>query len=193
MELDHCPPIANVLKEVKEIKEKVKEMAIKRAEYEGLDKDPRLKDPNDHFYNNLAEFAMFKCAYYSCFKCKTPYFGGMADCNDMAMRAGDFRREDLICAKCSSDLVGAGVTKCDKHGFDNIDYKCRYCCSVALWFCGGNTHYCDPCHNDAIARRLKHKDCNGVNCPLGVKHPPAGTEFALGCGLCRSNKYQIDY
>ena len=112
----------------------------------------------------------------------------MNDCENDAMRAADTRVQDLICGSCAADMCGAGVTKCDKHGTDYIDYKCRYCCSVALFFCGGNTHYCDPCHNDAIARRLKTKDCHGQNCPLGVKHPPGGQEFALGCGLCRSNK-----
>jgi hypothetical protein len=28
--------------------------------------------------------------------------------------------------------------------------------------------------------------CPGPDqCPLGVDHPPNGTEFALGCGICR--------
>ena len=117
---------------------------------------------------------MHKCAYYECYKCKSPYFGGLADCENEAMRAADSRQQDLICGKCAADLVGAGVTNCEIHGNQFIDYKCKFCCSVALFFCGGKDHYCDPCHNDAIARRLKHKDCKGVNCPLGVKHPPAG-------------------
>jgi len=30
--------------------------------------------------------------------------------------------------------------------------------------------------------------CPGVDkCPLGIKHPPNGTEFSLGCALCRGN------
>ena len=37
-------------------------------------------------------------------------------------------------------------------------------------------------------------DCNGVNCPLGIAHPPPcrdpskGGVFPLGCGICRSEK-----
>ncbi len=28
--------------------------------------------------------------------------------------------------------------------------------------------------------------CTGMgSCPLAVKHPPTGTEFSLGCGVCR--------
>jgi hypothetical protein len=31
--------------------------------------------------------------------------------------------------------------------------------------------------------------CDGKRkCPLGIDHPPNGTEFALGCALCRRNK-----
>ena len=126
-----------------------------------MDKHERLNDPTDHYYNNLAEYAVFKCNYYMCFTCKSPYFGGLNDCGDEMGGAGEFRREDLVCPKCAAELVGAGVANCDKHGAEYIDFKCRYCCSLSLWFCGGNTHYCDPCHEDAMARRLKHKDCNG--------------------------------
>lgn len=165
-------------------------MAVERAKYEGIDKHDRLKNPDDHFYNNLDAYAMFKCAYYQCYNCKEPYFGGLNDCENDALRAADTNIKDLICGKCVAEINGnAGITKCEKHGTKYIDFKCRYCCSVALFFCGGKTHYCDSCHNDAIAKRLKNKDCHGKDCPLGVKHPPAGSEFALGCGLCRSQKF----
>jgi E3 ubiquitin-protein ligase MYCBP2 len=26
----------------------------------------------------------------------------------------------------------------------------------------------------------------GEECPLHIKHPPTGEEFALGCGVCRN-------
>ena len=134
---------------------------------------------------------MFKCAFYMCFKCKNPYFGGMNDCGDDAARAGEYRKEDLVCPKCSAEMVGAGVTHCKKHGSEYIDFKCKWCCSISLWFCHGNTHYCDPCHN--IAGRNKPTNCAGVeSCPLKVAHPPAGTEFALGCSLCRSHRFVPD-
>jgi len=55
-------------------------MSIERAKYEGIDKNPRLQDPNDVYYNDLQSWAIFKLAYYECFKCKNPYFGGMKDC-----------------------------------------------------------------------------------------------------------------
>ena len=165
--------------------------AVERAKYEGLDKHERLTTVGDHFYGKLKEFALFKMSYYMCFKCKSPYFGGMKDCGDGDQQLEEFRKEDLVCAKCSSGVVGAGQKHCDKHGSDYIDFKCRYCCSIALWFCHGDTHYCEPCHNKNVYGASYKKDCMGKDCPLGIEdHPRAGTEFALGCGLCRSKRYQ---
>ena len=46
------------------MKKKVYEMALERAKYEGIDKEPRLRDPNDNYYNNLQAWALFKLAYY---------------------------------------------------------------------------------------------------------------------------------
>ena len=103
------------------------------------------------------------------------------------------RKEDLICKECVIKRVitsGAGFKNCDKHGVSNIDWKCNFCCSVALFHCGSYGYFCAECHktpnNPPVA------DCNGVNCPLGVSHPPPkkGPEnsFPLGCGLCRSEK-----
>jgi hypothetical protein len=42
----------------------VSKKALERAKFEEIDKDPRLKDPSDSFYNKLEDFAMFKLAYY---------------------------------------------------------------------------------------------------------------------------------
>ena len=55
---------------------------VERAKFEGLDKDKRLSDPNDRFFNNLRAYSIFKLSYYQCFVCKNPYFGGMKDCGN---------------------------------------------------------------------------------------------------------------
>jgi E3 ubiquitin-protein ligase MYCBP2 len=52
--------------------------SIERGKFEGLDKDPRLKE--EPYNGSLEKYALFKLAYYQCFKCKVPYFGGMKDC-----------------------------------------------------------------------------------------------------------------
>lgn len=54
--------------------------SVERAKFEGLEKEPRLKLVGDIYYNNMQAFALYKLAYYQCFKCKVPYFGGMKDC-----------------------------------------------------------------------------------------------------------------
>lgn len=87
--------------------------------------------------------------------------------------------------------MGAGVKECAEHGSQFIDFKCKFCCSIALWFCWGTTHFCDPCHrvagNNVIAK------CKGKGaCDLGAHledHPPNGEEYALGCNVCRSQKW----
>ena len=38
--------------------------ALERAKFEGLDKNPRLKDPNDKFYNDIKAFSIYKLSYY---------------------------------------------------------------------------------------------------------------------------------
>lgn len=58
----------------------MEKMSLERAKHEGIDKDPRLQNPDDVYYNDLPKFAVFKCAYYMCHKCKNPYFGGLKDC-----------------------------------------------------------------------------------------------------------------
>lgn len=84
---------------------------------------------------------------------------------------------------CLSLGKGAGVTNCKIHGYENIEFKCKYCCSVALWHCWGTTHFCEPCHNTCS---YEHMPCKGPEeCPLMGCHPPPGEEFALGCTLCK--------
>ena len=176
------------------MKKKMMAMSIERAKYENIHKDPRLSNPNDAYYNNLQAWALFKLAYYQCFKCKVPYFGGMKDCIAAQAAAADFKPEDLVCAKCSSKSLGLGSSNCPKHGTDYIEFKCKFCCSISQWFCWGNTHFCEPCHKrqcngDYVSRKKVSElpKCPGKDlCPLKVAHPPNGTEFSLGCAICRN-------
>lgn len=54
--------------------------AFERAKFEGLDKHKCLEDPTYKYFGKLQDYAVYKCAYYQCYKCKSPYFGGMKDC-----------------------------------------------------------------------------------------------------------------
>jgi E3 ubiquitin-protein ligase MYCBP2 len=198
MDAPHCPVINHEIVESIKIEEDIKKKSLERAKHEGIDKDERLKDPNDPYYNKIQEFALFKLAYYQCYKCKAPYFGGLKDCLRAQLDAEanqQFKPEDLVCSKCAAVSIGAGIANCAKHGTDYIEFKCKFCCSIAQWFCWGNTHFCEPCHKkqvdgDYVSRKTKAElpKCPGAaGCPLKVKHPDNGEEFALGCALCRNH------
>ncbi|XP_062141939.1 E3 ubiquitin-protein ligase highwire-like [Drosophila sulfurigaster albostrigata] len=180
------PLLADILEPINGLKQDVKRKAIMRIKYEGVVKDTDSKD--------VTQLAMDRYAYYVCFKCQKAYYGGEARCD--AEIGEKFDPEELVCGGCS-DVARAQM--CPKHGTDFLEYKCRYCCSVAVFFCFGTTHFCDTCHDDF--QRLtnipknklpqcpagpKAKQLLGDECPLHVMHPPTGEEFALGCGVCRN-------
>ena len=58
----------------------LREKAIMRLKYENKDKAPELSLPGHRFYNDPEGFAEDLFAYYLCFKCKKPYYGGERAC-----------------------------------------------------------------------------------------------------------------
>ncbi|XP_030837055.1 E3 ubiquitin-protein ligase MYCBP2 [Strongylocentrotus purpuratus] len=188
--------LQDVLKPIEVLHEDVRRKALMRVEYEGLLKGEAITTPGARFYNDPAGFAMNRYAYYVCFKCKKAYYGGEARCDQEAGIQEDYDPSELVCGACS-DVSRAQM--CAKHGTDFLEYKCRYCCSVAVFFCFGSTHFCQACHDDFQSittipkAELPHcpagaraKQLEGEECPLHVQHPPTGEEFALGCGVCRN-------
>lgn len=100
-------------------------------------------------------------------------------------------------------MICGGCRGCPTHGMDMMTFKCRFCCSEAMWFCFGHTHFCDPCHSNAHGlaggdNYLYMKDhptvCMGKDkCPLGISHPPHGEEFAIRCIACDEVHYLFIY
>lgn len=92
-----------------------------------------------------------------------------------------------MCANCCEIPAGEN---CSIHGKEYIEFKCKFCCSIAAWFCWGTTHFCDECHKkqcngDYVSKYPKEKlpKCPGAEkCPLKVAHRENGEEFPLGCG-----------
>jgi hypothetical protein len=74
------PEVSEMLNEYYKLREIVMHKSMERLKIEGWDKDARLKNPEDPYFNKPQEYAMFKLNYYSCFKCQIPYFGGIHDC-----------------------------------------------------------------------------------------------------------------
>ena len=162
----------------------------------GLSKCEAISTKGARYFNDPSGFALDRYAYYVCSKCQKAYYGGEAQCDAEAARSDDYNPDELVCGGCS-DVSRAQM--CPKHGTDYLEYKCRYCCSVAVFFCFGTTHFCNACHDDF--QRVAHlpkadlpqcpvgpkcTQLDGEECPLHVKHPPTGEEFALGCGVCRN-------
>jgi Ring finger domain len=182
---------------VNKIYDDIKSKSLQRLKFEDLDKDPRLKDPKDKYFQKPLDYALARLSYYQCFKCKLPYFGGLKSCENLNEQK-EYKPEELVCGKCSAGDIKGGAVDCPKHGTDFIEFKCRFCCSLAQWFCWGTTHFCEPCHKkqadgDYLTKKAK-KDlpkCPGAACPLKVKHLPNGEEYSLGCAVCR-NKVEND-
>ena len=199
MNKDTPREVAQELGPLLSLKKKVEKEALKNAESQGILGDERLSTPGDFYYNKPQEFANHRCSFYMCNSCKVPYFGGLIDCEQEANNAQrKTKPEDLMCQDCLLKEIGAGQTTCEKHGKIQIDWKCMYCCSTALFCCFGTHYMCKPCHDEY--NRTSNpplKDCHGINCPLGIAHPPPnkdpklGGVFPLGCGICRSEKMEM--
>ena len=128
----NCPnhyEISQMMNQVNKIYEDIQKKAQQRLKFEGLDKDPRLSTKGDKYYKNPMAYAMARLSYYECFKCKQPYFGGLKACDNVDDK--DFKPEELVCGKCAAGGLKSGIRECQVHGTDYIEYKCRFCCSVA--------------------------------------------------------------
>ena len=92
------------------------------------------------------------------------YYGGEARCDEQVGAGDDFDPSELVCGACS-DVSRAQM--CAKHGADFLEYKCRYCCSVAVFFCFGTTHFCNACHEEfQRVTAIPRKDL--PHCPAGA-------------------------
>lgn len=200
MDCPNNPDLQSLIKETKVLYDNIIKMVTERVKFEGLDKDPRLKDPNSGWYGKELEFALHKISYYMCYVCGKPYFAGLRECrggpgdnNNNPNR--DYDPKDLVCGAHANIAGVAGVSECKTHGKDFIEYKCKFCCNISSWFCWGSTHFCEDCHarqckGDYVSKYEKAKlpKCLGTDkCPMKVRHPENGEEFALGCSVCRNN------
>ena len=73
----------------------------------------------------------------------------------------------MRCAACLGEELGFGKTECEVpgHGTQFIDYKCRFCCNLALYVCYQGTHFCDSCHLKACRQTLNfYRDPREIQC-----------------------------
>ena len=194
-----CSEVVEELEPLLAMKKEVEKQALENAEKQGLLQDERLSNESDAYFGKPQEYANHRCSFYQCYDCKKPYFGGLIDCEQEMANAEkkQTQKEDLLCQECLLKTIGAGQTKCEKHGTTQIDWKCQFCCSVALFCCFGTHYMCESCHDNYDEENMTLHDCNGIDCPLGIPHPPPhqdprqGGVFPLGCGICRSEKMEL--
>ena len=160
------------------------------------------------YYKRPDLYAASEFLFYECHKCGKPYYGGRRNCGEAV--EGDPDPKELVCLDCS----GLAKNACVKRGHrDYVVWKCRFCCSIATWYCWGSTHFCEKCHAKCwslkklldsgevgkfskVNKQPRCKGCEGKRgvgtcaseCALGVNHPPQGVEFAIGCGICDAEK-----
>lgn len=84
--------------------------------YEELMEDEKIKDPKSPYYKKPNEYALAIYAYFECYTCKKPYFGGRKNCAE-AMNADSRNNEEydpkkLVCPKCCP----IPTKNCEKHG-----------------------------------------------------------------------------
>ena len=202
----NCPNVPEIQELIdwnKKLYDKISKMALERLKFEGLDKDKRLTDKNSKWYNNELQYALNRITYYMCYQCKEPYFAGLRECGDGPLINNndpnkDYDPKDCVCGKHANIYGVAGVSDCKIHGKEFIEYKCRFCCKIASWFCWGTTHFCDECHarqckGDYISKYPKEAlpKHDPKTCQIKVPHPPNGEEFALGCRVCRIEKNNV--
>ena len=174
----------------------MQEIALKVSQKSDLiDLEP-VNDPQSEWYGRPQEFVMAKSAFYQCNDCQKPFYGGQIDCERDLSNEATMRKEDLICNDCRIKKVGGGQMNCAIHGHEFITWKCYKCCKEAQYLCFGYMHLCEKHHAGIFDRRpdgCKIEDCGGVDCPLGVPHPPASSDpkksmYPLGCSLCRDTE-----
>lgn len=166
------PAIESAKLEASELREFITQKTMVRFKLDNMAKDTKLNDPTSKFYQQPVFYALSTFAFYNCHKCKKAYYGGRRDCEQNA-DAEAAPAEEFICFHCA-DIK---LIKCSKRAHAEFhEWKCRYCCKIAIWFCHGNTHYCDWCHSHIMEARRSPKKCTGKkeNCPLKVDHPKNG-------------------
>ena len=148
------PIIGPIFAEKLELKRQIESMAMDEARATGLHQSERLKDPQDPYFEDWTALALASCTFYECFVCKEPYFGGMNDCRQAMLEERTTLKKHLRCKQCLSKELGFGDMTCKKHGDAYIDYKCRFCCNIALYVCFNGTHFCYDCHFKACNATL---------------------------------------
>jgi hypothetical protein len=191
-------------------------LAKERLRLEGLARSEPELQPGGAYDGRPADLALKRFLFYECGRCAKPYYGGERNCGaqqeqQQQQRGGqgqqqqqqqqqggqgqarEFDRAELLCGECNAALSGAD---CRVHGRQFIEWKCRYCCSLAVWNCFGGTRMCDRWVWWWVRRCLAGGPANGQEQPAGrvvgccakQRARPATCFHGCatgGCSICR--------
>jgi E3 ubiquitin-protein ligase MYCBP2 len=173
-----CPSIPNIQKKIDKNKQlylKVSQMIEQRIIYQ-------KKDPKK------ASLLLFLI----CNKCGKPYYAGENNGNNNN-NSNEENQQDCLCGKDSFAYDAKGSTFCKIHGFDYIEYKCKFCCKIASRFCS-QKHFCEECYaNKNYENNCEIKKCDRNICEFSGIHAPNGEEYCLGCFICRYENVKNEY
>ncbi|ETO36723.1 hypothetical protein RFI_00341, partial [Reticulomyxa filosa] len=133
--------------EIRLLENTVRQMALQRLRYEERHNDQDVVDPKGRFYNDEIGYADHIYAFFQCFECKKPYFGGAKECKAQDDDDNKIEKKDLICNKCQKI---ESIDECKEHGAEYLAHKCRYCCTMSVFHCWGKVHFCRECHEPGV-------------------------------------------
>lgn len=120
----------------KESCNEIKTKAISIGKVEGFDwKEGVVRGDDD----SLAKFMLEKTTLYNCNECGKIYYGGLFD--DAGRARENKNRQNFLCKTCAEDYLGYGKEICEIHGNEFVDWKCKNCCSIALFVCDNGTDF----------------------------------------------------
>lgn len=107
------PALADLLQPCLDLYNTLVQKALTRLQYDGLSEAAEFQDPANRYFKDPVGFALNRYAYYLCYRCGRPYFGGESRCNIEMLMDGasdDFDPSELVCGSCS-DVAQAQVIK----------------------------------------------------------------------------------
>merc|ERR1712228_478827 len=99
MPMEH-PKLADIVDPLRSLEMILREKALKRLKYEGRDKDDAVAKPDGKWHGDNIGYASHVYAYFMCFECKQPYFGGAKECGAEDANQEEVDKKELICGKC---------------------------------------------------------------------------------------------
>ena len=123
------PALAQTMQPWLTLREVVRKKASERLVWEGCQNDKEVQK-GGKYEGRKDDYAMDLFAYYECYTCKQPYFGGRRHCEEAAGGGGADEKKwdpkELVCGGCVASDPANAAAGCPKHGKEFLEYKCKW-------------------------------------------------------------------